>query len=686
MYSQSNGRGHQRVVKSESPLTSGQYRVSTQSVLKGKPQMGAYRNMGTPLSFIYYKDKAEQYYSTTDGFKILQRPKSAGANLTSRGYLRNYYVHENNNHNKNIAVGSEISGACQEHVHRLLCSESRLFTSRPPSPVASLVYSMIKEQQTDDPNSPSDDNHILEGRGNVDHIVINCEAGNDDDCGDQELNGVTKGDEGESRPKRHLEMFIPQVETEQDAEESAEKKSTQPRNLGGNDKNFVADTYDSEELDYQNIDWENAEPVIDPECIHLEALLSPLNMSPSLREVTNAYAQNLFTRQTAPSIPTEKYFPYKAYSKPGYGIRAYENVKPGYSSVIDQSKHAKPPRPDSKQIAAGMKSTNNNESDRKCSNGKDSSKKPGDLRSVSALSIASLTFFDDLNPESDTHHDLQNSNRSSYSNLGHVSRAKSANVPSSNSKKNGVIRKQAKLRGITGVEIKTRTHEPETKSYTYHKEFTPAESTPKKLTTITFGSKDTTLENGYILHSASNRGQEANSEGQTNGKPRPRTAHPSISSTMHTENVDQLTRKVESWYSHKFANSSVKDYSQKAKFPNRTAQNGNLRARVKSAPLTPTNRTVVKVQYEPDTELGSLVLISKKNEPEKTSSNSKSNNSRPNSSKSNRSNVAQMITPRPVFKPLSSATDRSRTHLVQAANHQILVAPKAAVDQSTMTR
>ena len=93
-------------------------------------------------------------------------------------------------------------------------------------------------------------------------------------------------------------------------------------------------------------------------------------MSPSLREVTNAYAQNLFTRQTAPSIPTEKYFPYKAYSKPGYGIRAYENVKPGYSSVIDQSKHAKPPRPDSKQIAAGMKSTNNNESDRKCSNGK----------------------------------------------------------------------------------------------------------------------------------------------------------------------------------------------------------------------------------------------------------------------------------------------------------------------------
>ena len=70
---------------------------------------------------------------------------------------------------------------------------------------------MIKEQQTDDPNSPSDDNHILEGRGNVDHIVINCEAGNDDDCGDQELNGVTKGDEGESRPKRHLEMFIPQA-------------------------------------------------------------------------------------------------------------------------------------------------------------------------------------------------------------------------------------------------------------------------------------------------------------------------------------------------------------------------------------------------------------------------------------------------------------------------------------------
>ncbi|XP_075255236.1 uncharacterized protein LOC142347947 isoform X2 [Convolutriloba macropyga] len=717
------------VADPSSPLTSAQYRVSSYSVLKGKPSMGGhYMATEPPLSFIYYKDKAEKYYSTTNGFKFTQRPKSAGSNLTSRGLLKNYYIHENQKDKRDIAViGNEITADSQAHVHRLLCSESRLFASRPPSPVASVVNSVIKAQQTE-PETPAENRLNEYGvKKTSESNVVNSYRDNQGD--DNYVQFELKQQLETPRPRKTLEMFIPQVEKDAEEEEThpsvnnKEDKNNQSPVVNGRDNigdQFhnvgvvqIEDTTDCELLDYQKIDWENADLLPDPESLTLDALLSPLDMGPSLREVTNAYAHNLFRRQTDPATLRENSHPTKGYNRvPSLGVRSFNNVKPGYSSV-DRTRQMRPPKPETKRVVSESSAAfvpNGNE--KSCgplnnteSNEKDLSRKTStsDLRSASSLSIASLTFFDDLNPDNNQDASVAdhiNSHRSSYSLLNN--RTKSASVASANSRKNGVIRKQAKLRGITGIEIVNNPKgTPTEKNYEYERAMIsaaaaePREPAQKKVTTITFGSKDTVLENGYILQTTNRSNEKQNAQSAYNSYARPKTA---MGTAMTQPNVDSSTNmplslKSESSGIEAQPSHAVKDYTSKSRFPNRPTQqaSSNLRSRVKSAPLATSNRTVVKVQYEPDTELGSLVLFSTKDETDRVPNTRY--RSRPSSSKATRvncqnthnqhsvpqttqTNTTPNLTPRPVFKPLSSATDRSRAHLVHHNNH--IVKPNAA--------
>ena len=97
---------------------------------------------------------------------------------------------------------------------------------------------------------------------------------------------------------------------------------------------------------------ENADLLPDPESLTLDALLSPLDMGPSLREVTNAYAHNLFRRQTDPATLRENSHPTKGYNRvPSLGVRSFNNVKPGYSSV-DRTRQMRPPKPETKRVVS----------------------------------------------------------------------------------------------------------------------------------------------------------------------------------------------------------------------------------------------------------------------------------------------------------------------------------------------
>ena len=108
-----------------------------------------------------------------------------------------------------LVIGNEITADSQAHVHRLLCSESRLFASRPPSPVASVVNSVIKAQQTE-PETPAENRLNEYGvKKTSESNVVNSYRDNQGD--DNYVQFELKQQLETPRPRKTLEMFIPQV-------------------------------------------------------------------------------------------------------------------------------------------------------------------------------------------------------------------------------------------------------------------------------------------------------------------------------------------------------------------------------------------------------------------------------------------------------------------------------------------
>ncbi len=136
-------------------------------------------------------------------------------------------------------VGSEIPAAeSQAYVHRLLCSESRLFASRPPSPVASLVTSLMQS----------------------DPVELKDASDEETDLQNQPMR---EEQSGPANKKIHLEMFIPRVENDEaddvtlkkEPEESVEKEIEKEKVEKTETEKQIESEESDDVLDYQKTDW-----------------------------------------------------------------------------------------------------------------------------------------------------------------------------------------------------------------------------------------------------------------------------------------------------------------------------------------------------------------------------------------------------------------------------------------------
>ncbi len=312
--------------------------------------------------------------------------------------------------------------------------------------------------------------------------------------------------------------------------------------------------------------------------LKLDALMSSLDISPTLKQVTEAYSQKLIGTH----FETEKHTLGTAFSTPRSVSRprsaALSDARPSYSSV-DRTRQMRPAKKDSKELYEWKVSSNVKKQT-------DTVKMSSDLKSVSSLSIASLTFFDDLDPEKHQTTTLESArwNEPDKRSMKSPTRSSAKRVHS------GVLRKQAKLGTTWGCSTRSEAVQRggEKKSEGNDE---GSERTKKLVTTITFGSKDTGLENGFIIQKGAVRSEQTGKErpdAKMGSRKAPKSAEPRVTH-LHTEKLS-LNSDV---YVDKGTASS------RANFPSRNYNQLNPhKNRVKSAPsAVGGDRTVVKVQY-----------------------------------------------------------------------------------------